>query len=37
MGSYVLLADARLAASKIFFHRLLASLNFLFDSEDLFR
>ena len=36
MDSFVLLAYARLAASRTFSQRLLACLNFTLDSEDLF-
>ena len=36
MDSFVLVAYARLAASRTLLQRLLACLNFTFDSEDLF-
>ena len=36
MDSFVLLAQARLAASRTFLQRLLACLNYTLESEDLF-
>ena len=36
MDSFVLLAYASLAASRVLLQQLLASLNFTLDSEDLF-